>query len=280
MKLGLFTVSVPDWEPVETLRNLARAGYQGVEWRVCEDRGDRRQPGFWSGNRCSLTARELKERAGDLKAVAREYGLEMAGVAAYIDCKDAATVALHLEAAAAVGAAVVRIGAGGYAAQSTYSEQLVVARRQYAEVARLAADHGVRACVETHMGTLTPNILSSLQVLDGLEPKHVGILWDPGNEIIEGSETTRMALELAGPYLAEVHVKNNAWERVRDEKTGALRWRCSACPIPDGVADWPAIVQELKKSGYAGWLVVEDFSTVLPLAERVAANAAYLRKLL
>ncbi len=37
MKFGVFTVSMPDYEPLEALEVLANLGYDGVEWRVTPD---------------------------------------------------------------------------------------------------------------------------------------------------------------------------------------------------------------------------------------------------
>jgi sugar phosphate isomerase/epimerase len=34
MKLGVFTVGLPDLTPEEAVRELKDAGYDGVEWRV------------------------------------------------------------------------------------------------------------------------------------------------------------------------------------------------------------------------------------------------------
>ena len=69
MKLGVFTVSVPEWQPLEALETLARIGYDGVEWRVCEDPGAP-SVGFWRGNRCTMNATQLIQRADELKAAA------------------------------------------------------------------------------------------------------------------------------------------------------------------------------------------------------------------
>ena len=63
MKLGVFTVSMPDYDILETFDKLAGLGYDGAELRVCEDKGDRAKPSFWSGNRTTLTATEVLSRA-------------------------------------------------------------------------------------------------------------------------------------------------------------------------------------------------------------------------
>ena len=59
MKFGIFTVSIPEYDPEKALEVAAEIGYDGLEWRVIKDDGDRSKPSFWSGNRTSMTAEEL-----------------------------------------------------------------------------------------------------------------------------------------------------------------------------------------------------------------------------
>jgi sugar phosphate isomerase/epimerase len=280
MKLGVFTVSMPDYELPVAMEKLAALGYDGLELRVCEDKGDRAKPSFWSGNRTSITAAEILAQAGALKAKARACGLEIPSLAAYIDSSNAVLIDEHCRAAAAIGARNVRVGPGAYDAQrGDYPAQLAEARARYADVAALAARHGVRAVIETHMGLLTPTVLATLRVLEGLDPRHVGIMWDPGNQVYEGREVYPMALEAAGPYLAEVHAKNATWT-VSDTALGRTRWKPAMAPLRAGQVDWPEVIAALQRAGYDGWIMFEDFSTERPLDERLADNLAWFRELL
>jgi sugar phosphate isomerase/epimerase len=273
-------VSVPEWDPVQCLEELVAIGYEGVEWRVIEDKGDRSKPTFWSGNRSSMTASEVKAQAATLKAKAREVGIEMPSLGAYIGCENLADVELHFQACVAIGAKNIRIGAGRYSPENgLYPVQMKALKARYAEVAKLAARYGVRAQIETHMGQLCPTVHKAMAILDGLDPAHVGIMWDPGNQIVEGSEQYRMAIEMAGPYLAEVHVKNMAW-RPGEEKDGRTTWSVGAAPVSKGIVDWPAVLVALKATGYDGWLMFEDFSTDVPMRERVVGNLKWFRTLL
>jgi len=277
MKTGVFTVSVPEWEPMECLEKLAKIGYDGVEWRVCEDKGDRNKPSFWSGNRTSMTAEELISRAAELRAKARATKVAMPSLGAYIGYEKLDVVETHLKACAAVGAKNIRIGSGGYdPAKGTYGEQAERVRAGYRKVAKLAKQYGVRAVIETHMGQICPTVHKAMAVLDGMDPAQVGIMWDPGNQVMEGSENYRMAIEIAGPYLAEVHVKNMLWAPA-EEKEGRTTWKCASCPVHKGIVDWPAIIKILKEKKYNGWLFFEDFSTEEPMEARLARNLKWFR---
>jgi sugar phosphate isomerase/epimerase len=279
MKLGVFTVSVPEWDPIATLENLSRMGYDGVEWRVYAD-VPHDPPGFWRGNRCSMSAQQIIDRAAELKAKAAACKMAMPSLATYIGYEDLPAVELHMRAAVAIGATALRIGAGGYDnSTGGYWQKLQAVRRGYVEVAKLAAKYNVRALVETHPGTMTSSIPLALAVLDGLDPKHVGLMWDPANCQVEGHSDFRMSLELAGAYLGELHAKNCHLEN-KGLENGQTKWEWAACPVPEGAVHWPKLIALLKEFGYDGWLMFEDFSTVQPMAQRVAANAAWFRKLL
>jgi sugar phosphate isomerase/epimerase len=279
MKLSVFTVSMPDYDPMQTLQVLSEIGYDGVEWRTIQDQ-PHDPPSFWRGNRCSMSAQDIIQRADELKQAAAKHKMQMPTLAAYVDCEDLKAVELHMQAAAAIGAKGLRVGTGHYdPAKGGYRETLKRVRGQYAQVAKLAEKYGVLAMTEVHPGTMTPSMHHCLAVLDGLDPRHVGIIWDVANEVVEGLEVYRMALEIAGAYLGEVHVKNTRWD-VRGQNGKQLIWQPSSSPVWEGVVQWAQVIAELKRIGYDGWLAFEDFSTVMPLRQRLTENHNWFRQLL
>ena len=277
MKVGIFTVSMPEFYPLEVLEITKKLGYDGVEWRVCTDKGDCARPSFWEGNRTTMTAEELIAKAPELKRAAAKLGVKMPSLGTCIDCYDLKVVELHMQAAKAIGAQTLRISPGEYnLQQGKYTELLEKARRQYAKVAKLAAQYGVRAVIETHPRLLTPSMSTTMRVLEGLDPKHVGVMWDPGNQVREGLEVYPMALDIAGEYLAEVHVKNLRYE-VKDVAEGQLQWQPISCPVRTGIVNWPQVLRNLKAAGYSGWFFFEDFSTEAPILERLKNNLDWFR---
>jgi sugar phosphate isomerase/epimerase len=279
MKLGVFTVSLPDWTPVETLEKLAGMGYDGVSWRTIKDPGGDTKT-FWRNNLCTMSAEQLIERAGELKAAAAKFKMQMPSLSAYISADDPAAVELHFKAANAVGAKTIRVGVGGYdPAVGGFWASFKKMREAYKKVEGLAAKYGVRAGMETHPGCLNPSVATSRMLLEGLDPKHVGVIWDPCNTQVEGYEPPHMALELAGPYLLEVHVKGHRWANAADA-AGKPLYAFNPAPISQSCVDWPEIIKLLKQAKYDGWLFFEDFCTEQPMAERTKANHDYLRGLI
>lgn len=282
MKLGVFTVALPDYKPLEAIDVLAELGYDGVEWRVVLDEGDRSSPSFWNGNRTSITADELIEKSETLKARAAERNVSMPSLGSYLNSDDDPEfLALNMKAAVAIGAESLRIGPGRYDPEGcSFAEQLDAAKDRYAKVAALAADHGVRALIETHMGLLSPTVRHTRALLEGLDPNHVGIMWDPGNQVYEGREVYEMAISDADEYLAEVHVKNALYRETGRTEDGTVVWEPGWCPLNEGVVQWPKVIAALKSAGYDGWLMLEDFSTEKPLLDRLRFDLDYLRGIL
>jgi sugar phosphate isomerase/epimerase len=135
----------------------------------------------------------------------------------------------------------------------------------------------VQACIEMHMDIITPSAGLAHRIVSHFDPAHVGVIFDPGNMVVEGYEQYQMALELLGPYLSHVHAKNCLWEKVGEED-GVARWQWKMAAVKQGQTDWKKVVAALKKVGYNGWLSFEDFSEGETRA-KLAEALAYLKGL-
>jgi sugar phosphate isomerase/epimerase len=99
------------------------------------------------------------------------------------------------------------------------------------------------------------------------------VIFDPGNMAREGFEDYRIGVELLGPYLAHVHLKNAAFEPPEDDGVWQPRWT----PLADGVVDFDLLFEALDTSGYDGWFVIEDFSAARPTREALEHNLQFVR---
>jgi sugar phosphate isomerase/epimerase len=156
MKIGVFTVSLPDLTPEEAVREIKDAGYDGVEWRVArvpeEVRGE--QPSFWGNNLCTLAPTE--EEARRARRVSEEAGLEVPGLGTYVGVGDLEAAEEAMRFAVTAGASQVRVGAGAPDGRS-YEELFAAASAFLADVEELAKTHGVKALVEIHHRTICPS---------------------------------------------------------------------------------------------------------------------------
>ncbi|MET4619031.1 sugar phosphate isomerase/epimerase [Arthrobacter sp. 2762] len=287
MKFSVFTASTPDWTPQQAVSELSAQGWHGIEWRVT-DQADAPEPGFWAGNQATWPMTGLEDSLPEIARLTSEAGLEYSGLGGYPRCDDHDGVERVLAATAALGARQVRVNVlplgdstmGGQEPSGlSYPELFEATREHYEWVAGRAAHYGVKALVELHHGTVTASASAARRLLEGLDPNHVGVIHDLGNLLIEGWESPLPALELLGPYLAHVHVKNARWVRTDDrDEAGAAVWVNEWAPLTEGQGSVLAYFKALAEVGYDAWVTVEDFSTDLPLAKRTAGNLDFLRR--
>ena len=272
MKVGVFTVSLPDLMPDEAVREIKDAGYDGVEWRVThvpeELRSD--EPSFWGNNLCTLEP--TVEEARRARRLSEEAGLEIPGLGTYVALGDLEAAHEAMRFAVTAGVPQVRVGAGAPDGRP-YEELFDAAREFLAGVEDLARSHGVKALIEIHHKTICPSASLAQRLVSSFDPGLVGVILDPGNMAQEGFEDYRIGAELLGPYLAHVHIKNSAFERPAGGGVWEPRW----APLEDGVVDFGQVFEALEHVGYDGWLVMEDFSGVRPSREALKFNLEFLR---
>lgn len=271
MKLGVFTVMLPDLTPEEAALAIKAAGYDGVEWRVTHVPETRRgePPSFWGNNLC--TFEPTMEEAERAKALTDEAGLAIPNLGTYIQVGDLKAVETAMQFAQLVGSPQFRVGAG--ALSGSYRDSFEAARSFLAEVERLAERYGVRALIEIHHRTICPSASLAHRLVESFDPGAIGVIFDPGNMVYEGFEDYRLGLELLGPYLAHVHVKNAAYDR----PAGGGVWQARWAPLEDGVVDFAQFFAALRSVGYDGWLVVEDFSAARGSREALTHNIAFIK---
>lgn len=278
MKFSVFTASTPEWTPPEAAGALAAQGWDGIEWRIT-DQKPADPPGFWAGNRATWPLTGLAERVPEIARVTADAGLAFSAVGGYAGAGDHDAVEQMLAATARLGAARVRVTTPRLDPDRDYRDVFSALRTDVAWVADRAAAHGVKALIELHHGTLVASASAAVRLLDGLDPVAVGVIHDLGNLLIEGHEDHLSAFQMLGPYLAHVHVKNGGWWPAETTADGTVRWVHRFAPLRTGQADVGDYLHTLRRHGYDGWVCVEDFSSEQPLAQRTADNLAYLRSL-
>lgn len=278
MKLAVFTVMLPDLSPEEAAAEISSAGYDGVEWRVTKTPLAKRDeaPSFWGNNLCTLEP--TSEDAIRAKMLAERYGLALPNIGSYVSVGNLQDAEAALAFAAAANVPSARVGVG--ALEGSYGASFERASTFLEKVSELAVHYKVKALVETHHETICPSASLAHRLVSQFDPERVGVLYDPGNMVYEGFENYRLGLELLGPYLAHVHVKNAAF--VRPDKSGdeGSVWRACWAPLENGVVDIAAFVMALRSVGYDGWFVVEDFSRARGSREALRHNLRFLQGLL
>jgi sugar phosphate isomerase/epimerase len=276
MKFAVFTASLPQWTPQEAAAELAAAGYDGVEWRVT-DQQPAGEPGFWAGNRCTWPFASLTDDLDRIAELARGNNLEMPSLGTYASCTAPEDVDKVMQAAAALGVGQLRVTLPMYDPKDSYRKVWQQRRAEYAVVADIAARRGVKALVEIHHRTPVQSPHAAASFVDGFDPAHVGVIHDAGNMVFEGWSDYRLGLEVLGDYLAHVHLKSGRWDESGQRPDGSTEWKGVPAPLRTGIVDVPALFRALAQVGYDRWVTFEDFSTELPLGQRIRDNLAYAK---
>lgn len=278
MKYSVFTVCMPEVPMEQVPAKLAAWGYDGVEWRTVDQKpSSDGKPAFWAGNLATLPESQALARAQEVRQLCRQAGIQVLGLASYRRCSDRQAIAPLMEAAAAMGAGHVRIGVPGYDGSENYNRLFKTALADYARVEKLAAKYRVKALIETHMGLICASASATLRFVEHFDPKHVGVIYDPGNMVREGYENYQAGFEILGKYLTYVHVKNAAWRKTKTEEDGTVRWGVAWMPLSKGIVNWHEVLTALRRVGYDGWLSQEDFSPGRSSATKLRRNVAYLK---
>lgn len=290
MKFSVFTASTPDWTPSQAASTLAEQGWDGIEWRIVDDRpadGAEVPSGrsFWAGNNSTWQFTGIEDNVGEIARITDAAGLEYSGIGGYQQASNRGGVDTMLRVTSELGARQVRVSMPMYRQEKertgeTYAQIFDRTRADLEWAVSRATELGVKALVELHHMTITPSASAALRLVDGLDPAHVGVIHDLGNLVIEGQEDHLAAFELLGPYLAHAHVKNARWVDTGDTRAdGSTVWRNEWAPLRTGQASVSEYLDALRQVGYDGWVTIEDFSTDLPLEARTADNLAYLESL-
>ncbi|PTM57966.1 sugar phosphate isomerase/epimerase family protein [Desmospora activa] len=282
MKLSVYSVMTPDLTPEELVSALTEYGYEGVEWRWKETPAEykREKPSFWRNHHCSIDPAATDEEIEGLRRLIRRHGLSTIGVIPYLTTGEEKKTERVMQVAAMLGASQIRVGVPSYDDGTNYHDQFEHALAYLGTVEKLAQKYGVKGLVETHHQTIAPSAGLAYRLVSRFDPVYIGVIFDPGNMVHEGYEHYRMGLELLGPYLAHVHVKNAAWKSDSRRKDGTLTWSVSWSPLMDGIVDWKRVLDDLKAVGYNGYLSMEDFSEGRPSRQVLKQNAEYIRSLL
>ncbi len=126
-------------------------------------------------------------------------------------------------------------------------------------LAALATEHGVRAVLHPHVGTMVENGDDVARVLDG---SSVALCLDTGHLLIGGTDPAELARQ-APQRIAHIHFKDVDTAKARRVQAGRLTYTDAVRegmyrPLGHGDVDVTAIVGHLRTSGYDGWYVLEQ----------------------
>ena len=144
---------------------------------------------------------------------------------------------------------------------------------------------GLRTVFHHHIGTWVETPEETATFLRMTDPGVLGLVFDTGHYRFGGGDPVE-GLRRHADRVWHVHFKDhdprvaeqsrrNKWDAIQSVEHGVF------CELGRGDVDFPAIIQELKGIGYAGWIVVEQ--DVLPgmgtPKESAQRNRDYIRSI-
>ncbi|MDD5688630.1 MAG: sugar phosphate isomerase/epimerase [Elusimicrobia bacterium] len=243
MKYSLFTVILPELSPEKIVIELKKAGYDAVEWRIHPD--------------YHFPLKRLEEKAVYIKKITEDAGLAISNLGSYASVFDTKNIKKLISAAHKMGAPSFRACMPTYQkGKEEYHKLKAEVRESLEKVKKDLKDSNIKLLIELHHGTIVPSASAAATLLEGLSCKQYGVIYDPGNMIIEGREEWSMGLEILSSYLAYVHVKNTGWVNKHGE------WQKEWLPLSKGMVNWKKILQILKYKNYQGFLSIENLYNV------------------
>ncbi|MCF5651291.1 TIM barrel protein [Pseudomonas syringae] len=272
-RLGASSASLPSLSPEALADELARLGYEGVEWRVAETSElDPTHP--WnarSNNRCTIAPNEAAVRR--IQQHCRELGLEVFGLSPYLAVGDLEQTYRMIDLAALANQARLRLWAPSYEGER-YPQAYERMRRFLDQALPRAQKLGVRLVLEVHQRTICSSPALAMRVAEHYPIESLGIIYDIGNLGIEGREDVQMSLDLMGAHLAHVQVKNVAYSALGPGQG----WKWEWCPPDEGVLPLQSMLSTLRASGFNDWVSIEDFSTSYSDLQKLSRNRALVRR--
>ncbi len=284
MKYGVFTVSMPEYTIEETLDVLAELGYDGVEWRV-QEVSDKFVEGipfesrYWVNNKSTVDINTIVDEAEYIKDLCQKKGLEIFGLTTYLNPKDKEKIEEVLKAAVIMGAPHIRVFTPGYSGETHHNVIFQETQDHMKDLEILAGKYDVKILFEIHMDNIFASPSAAIRLLEGFDPKKLGIIYDPGNMVYEGFEDYKKSFEILGDYIGHIHVKNGRWEADGLDEFGAMTWKRQWVPLKKGMANLRKFFQTMVDMGYNATISIEDFSNEESTYDKLKANLIYIKEL-
>ena len=257
-RVGLFSSCLPGWDAPRVIAVARALGFPAIEWGA--------GPG---------EAIETGHDGSRIRQLCEDAGVAVGGLAVQDPGVSAGTperAAPYLRLAGCLGAGYIRVFAPPYRG-GRLASALTTSRAGVDALVEAAARHRLAVLLETSPGTLAPAPELAASLVEQHPPERAGVLYDPGNTVIEGYLSPALAVARLGRHLRHVHVKNIAWAR----RPGGWQWRYGT--LSGGLLDWRAILASLAEAEYAGGFSIDHLSGK-PTRPALRAQTEELRALI
>lgn len=275
MKFSIQTIILP-YNTLEEIGEIAhRYGYDGIEWRVLPDICLK---DFGPEVKNNLAVCLLKKSVPIIKKINAEFNLAVAGFSSYVEMDQIEDIKIIRDAGCELGCPFFRIRGLYYKRDRNYHQIIEEGWKKFEKVEKILQGYPIKAAIEIHHGFAVSSCAAAYHFCSRFSFQNLGVIHDPGNQVVEGREDAKMGIEILGPYLIHVHFKNLIWEKTSTREDGTEVWKPKSVPLNEGIIDWKDYIEQLKNCGYNGYLSNEDMDTTTGPVEQRLKQIDYLKQ--
>lgn len=190
IKLGVNSVLFSDFDFATAARQIALAGYDGIEIAAIKGMCEH------------LVLDNWQEQANEIKSIVEENELEILSME--VASLDEDRIKLAVEAAEGIGIPVINVGSGG---KTGNEEDLKESIQMLEKLSELANSHGVTLCVKAHVGAAIYNTPTTLRAMEEIKSEGFGIDMDPSH-IYRGNENPEEELPKVLDRVKHIHIRD------------------------------------------------------------------------
>lgn len=256
-----------DYDAVAEL--MANAGFTGIEWTV-------RKGGY-------VLPEQAKTDLPKAVAAARKQGLKSTMIVTSITDGAAADAQELLRVAADCGVVQYRPGYYFYDAEKeTFRQSIDRIRRGFASLAKAGETTGLKACYQNH-SSWGPRVFGGVvwdvyEMVKDLDPKFVGLEYDPMHAFFETGLSWSHGLELVADRIGAVCLKDFHFQLSKKNPKNHAKFMCAA---GQGIVPWQEVKTLLDRNGVKAPYVLHfeyDFSKT-DLLKAVKGELEFFKKI-
>ncbi|MEM2936076.1 MAG: sugar phosphate isomerase/epimerase [Candidatus Bathyarchaeia archaeon] len=265
MRLGCNTVLFGGFDLETAMKNLAWAGYDGVELACLPGMAQHVDPD------------KNHDQIVKVKSLAQNYGLSLFAIEAATDILEKERrqwLTRVFKLANSLEVPVVATGSSGRANDEKIMEKVLGCLQ---ELASEAEKWDVKLAVKAHVGASIFNAETAMRAAQEIDSPAFGINFDPSHIYRVNEDPMEFVLKL-GKNIIHVHIRDN--RESREQRVGPPETQIAG----RGALNLPGILRALKEVGYGGVLDLEIIGAVgyeLPRIMGIAAESrGYLHRCL
>ncbi|HID07832.1 MAG TPA: hypothetical protein EYP10_11885 [Armatimonadetes bacterium] len=233
----------------------------------------------------SILPEEAKAKLPDAMKIFNARGLTIGMITTAITSVDEPYADEIVATAGELGIRYLKLGYWLYKGFGTLRAGMDAMRRDLDGLAKLAQRHEVTFGVHLHSGDfLSADAAIVFMLINEFNPEHVCAYIDPGHMAIEGGRGGWcIGMDILRDYIRMVAIKDFAWVKDTDAKTGEAIWRIEAAPLRDGITPWKRVFNCLREIGFDGCISIHSEYHGMSAEEIVKQthdDLAYLRPII